>query len=231
MCANAKCRGLNQQARLAAVCAHGVDQGLNARANPLRNETDEKQKELRLREEGEADHDDRQEERVDEEHAVGADEPHPEDAAEHDDHPEGELAENHLDADRRSRAGGLAGVLGDVVDAPAAKAGEPTRREGPPEAGDHDGAAEESPFRENSLADEQALPAHRAERDGDELHQHGGGDPAPPQVAQVSEKLLRTVPAKHLLKDEHQHADGEHQLQNEEGDSFWICAHVPCGLG
>jgi hypothetical protein len=50
------------------------------------------------------------------------------------------------------------------------------------------------------------------------------------QVAQPPEQLLRAIPAEHLSEDERQHADGKHQLQNEEGDSFWICAHVLCGL-
>ncbi len=113
-----------------------------------------KEKELGLREEREAHNDDRQEDGVHQEHAVGADKPHPEDARRHDDHTERELAEDHLDTDRGSRAGGLAGVLRDVVDTPATEARETARREGAPEARDHDRAAEESPLGEDPLAHE-----------------------------------------------------------------------------
>ena len=230
MCAHAECGGLNQKAGLASVRANGVDQGLNACADALGKEAREEEKELWLREEREAHHDDRQEDGVHQEHAVGADEPHPEDARRHDDHTEGKLAEDHLDTDRGRRAGGLTGVLRDVVDTPATKARETARGEGTPETRDHDRAAEESPFGEDPLAHEQPLPSDGAEADRNELHQHGGHDPAPVQVAQSREQVFCTIPAEDLPEDERQHPDGENQLQNEEGDSFGCCAHVPSGL-
>ena len=142
--------GLNQEAGFASVGADGVDQSLNARTDAFGNEAREEEKELGLREKCDADDDDRQEDGVHQEHAIGADEPHAEDAGHHDHDAEGELAEDHLDADRGGRAGGLAGVLGDVVDAPTAEAGEATRREGAPEARDQDRAPEESPTGERS---------------------------------------------------------------------------------
>jgi hypothetical protein len=46
------------------------------------------------------------------------------------------------------------------------------------------------------------------------------------KLAQPSKQVLRAVSAEHLSEDERQHADGKRQLQNEEGDSFLIRAHV-----
>jgi len=145
---------LNQKAGFALVRADGVDQSLNACANTFGNEAREEEKELRLSKKREADDDDRQEEGIHEEHAVRADEPHAEDAAQHDHHAECELAEDHLDTDGGGCAGGLACVLRDVVDAPAAETREAARSEGAPETSDHDRAPEESPLGEDPLAHE-----------------------------------------------------------------------------
>jgi hypothetical protein len=152
--ADTECCGLNQEASLASVRTDCVDQGLNARPDALGHEAREEKKELRLREKCEADDDDRQEDGVHQEHAVGADEPHAENAGHHDHDAKGELPQDHLDADRRRSARGLARPLGDVVDAPAAEAGEASRCERAPEARDHDRAPEESPFCEDPLAHE-----------------------------------------------------------------------------
>ena len=74
MGADAERRGLNQEARLASVRPDGVDQGLNAGPNAFWNEAREEQEELRLREKRQTDDDDAEEDGVDEQHPIGADE-------------------------------------------------------------------------------------------------------------------------------------------------------------